>query len=161
MTCPENEAMLPTKHILVPMDWSEPSHRAFRLAVSLAREHDARLTLLHVVPLPALMHGPPQESYLDHLYEELCRMRPSDPKVRVRCLVAEGAPVAAILNATRESGCDLIVMGTHGRRGLNRLLMGSLAEEVVRRAPCPVLTVRAGVPARLTGEGEALQEVGS
>ena len=151
--------MLTTKHILVPMDWSEPSHRAFHLAVSLAREHDAQLTLLHVVPLPALMYGPPPQSYLDHLYEELCRMRPSDPKVRVRCLVAEGPPVAAILNAIRESGCDLIVMGTHGRRGLNRLLMGSVAQEVVRRAPCRVLTVRAGVPACLTGKGEALKEL--
>jgi nucleotide-binding universal stress UspA family protein len=151
--------MLPTKHILVPMDWSELSHRAFHLAVSLAREHDSQLTLLYVVPLPALMYGPPPASYLDHLYEELCRMRPSDPKVRVRHLVTEGAPVAAILNVARESGCDLIVMGTRGRRGLNRLLMGSVAEQVVRRAPCQVLTVTAGVPACSTGEGEALQEV--
>jgi nucleotide-binding universal stress UspA family protein len=159
MTCPENEAMLPTKHILVPMDWSEPSHRAFHLAVAMAREHDAQLTLLYVVPLPALMYGPPPENYLDHLYEELCRMRPSDPKVRVQHLVAEGTPVATILNMARESGCDLIVMGTHGRHGLNRLLRGSVAEEVVRRAPCLVLTVRAGVPASLTGEGESVQEV--
>jgi nucleotide-binding universal stress UspA family protein len=75
--------------------------------------------------------------------------------------VAEGAPVATILNAARERGCGLIVMGTHGRRGLNRLLRGSVAEEVVRRAPCLVLTVRAGVPACLAGEGEALQEVGN
>jgi nucleotide-binding universal stress UspA family protein len=159
MTCPENEAMLPTKHILVPMDWSEPSHRAFNLAISLAREHDAQLTILYVVPLPALMYGPPLESYLEHLYEELCRLRPRDPKVRVRHLLAEGAPVATILNAARESGCDLIVMGTHGRRGLNRLFRRSVAEEVVRRAPCLVLTVRAGVPACMTGEGAALQEV--
>jgi nucleotide-binding universal stress UspA family protein len=151
--------MLPTKHILVPMDWSEPSQRAFHLAVSLARERDAQLTVLYVVPLPALMYGPPPECYLDHLYKELCRMRPSDPKVRVRYLVAEGIPVATILNTARESDCDLIVMGTHGRRGLNRLLRGSVAEEVVRRAPCLVLTVRAGVPACLTGEGEAPQEV--
>jgi nucleotide-binding universal stress UspA family protein len=153
--------MLPTKHILVPMDWSEPSHRAFHLAASLAREHNAQLTLLYVVPLPALMHGPLPGSYLDHLYEELCRLRPSDPKVRVRHLVTEGAPVAAILNVARESDCDLIVMGTHGRRGLNRLLMGSVAEQVVRRAPCLVLTVRAGVPACLTSEGEAVKEVGT
>jgi nucleotide-binding universal stress UspA family protein len=151
--------MLPTTHILVPMDWSEPSHRAFHLAVSLAREHDAQLTLLHVVPLPALMYGPPPESYLDHLHEELCRRRPNDQTVRVRHLVTERALVAAILNATRESGCDLIVMGTHGRRGLHRLLMGSVAEEVVRRAPCPALTVRAGVPACLMGKGKALKEV--
>jgi nucleotide-binding universal stress UspA family protein len=153
--------MLPAKHILVPMDWSQASHRAFHLAVSLARGHDAQLTLLYAVPLQALMYGPPPESYLNHLYEELCRLRPSDPKVRVRHLVAEGAPVATILNAARESGCDLIVMGTHGRRGLNRLLRGSVAEEVVRRAPCLVLTARVGVPPWLTGEGPALQEVGN
>jgi nucleotide-binding universal stress UspA family protein len=121
----------------------------------MAREHDAQLTLLHVVPLPALMNGPPPESYLDHLYEELCRLRPRDPKVRVRNVVAEGAPVLTILNAARESGCDLIVMGTHGRRGLNRLLRGSVAEEVVRQAPCLVLTVRAGVPRTFPAIGPA------
>jgi nucleotide-binding universal stress UspA family protein len=139
--------MLPIRHILVPIDWSESSDRAFHLAASLAREHDAQLLLVYVVPLPAVMYGPPPASYLNHLLEALCRMRPSDPKVRVRCLLVEGDPATEILSAAREGNCDLIVMGTHGRTGLNRLLTGSVAEEVVRKAPCPVLTVKADDPA--------------
>jgi nucleotide-binding universal stress UspA family protein len=149
--------MLPIRRILVPIDWSEPSDEAFRLAASLAREHAAELLVLYVVPLAAVMYGPPPESYLEHLLEELRRVRPSDPKVRARYLLVEGAPAAAILSAAGESHCDLIVMGTHGRRGLNRLLSGSVAEAVVRKAPCPVLTVKARVPADspelLQGEG--------
>jgi nucleotide-binding universal stress UspA family protein len=138
--------MLPIRQILVPIDWSASSVRAFRLATSLAREHGGRLLLLHVVPLPAVMYGPPAESYLDHLREELDRMKGSDPGVGAECLLAEGDPARAILSAVREGRCDLIVMGTHGRKGLNRLLTGSVAEEVVRKAPCPVLTVKAEGP---------------
>jgi nucleotide-binding universal stress UspA family protein len=58
--------MLPIRHILVPIDWSESSDRAFHLAASLAREHDAQLLLVYVVPLAAVMYGPPPASYLNH-----------------------------------------------------------------------------------------------
>jgi nucleotide-binding universal stress UspA family protein len=141
--------MLSIRHILVPIDWSELSNRAFQLAASLARDYDAQLLVLYSVPLPAVMYGPPPESYLDHLREELCRLKPSDPKVRVQYLLVEGNPGNAILTAARETHCDLIVMGTHGRTGVNRLMRGSVAEEVVRKAPCLVLTVKAEVPANL------------
>jgi universal stress protein A len=151
--------MLPMRHILVPMDWSAASGRAFQVAASLASDHDGQLLLLYVVPLPAVMYGPPPESYLSHMHEELCRMKPSDPKVRCRYVVVEGDPAAAILGAAREGNCDLIVMGTHGRTGLNRLLMGSVAEEVVRKAPCPVLTVKAEVPAGLRAGGNPRKAV--
>jgi nucleotide-binding universal stress UspA family protein len=134
--------MLPLTHILVAIDWSELSNRAFQVAASLARKHDAELLVLYVVPLPAVMYGPPPEDYLNHLLEELRHIKPSYPKARVRYLLAEGDPATAILGAARESKCGLIVMGTHGRTGLNRLLMGSVAERVVRKAPCPVLTVK-------------------
>jgi universal stress protein A len=133
---------LPIKQILVPFDWSELSTCAFQLANSLASEHDAELVVLYVVPLPAVMYGPPPESYLNHLLEELCRIKPSD-KARARYLLLEGDPATAILRAARETNCDLVVMGTHGRTGLNRLLSRSVAEEVVRKAPCLVLTVKA------------------
>jgi len=93
------------------------------------------------------MYGPPSESYLDHLLEELCHIKPSDPKTPVQRLLVEGNPATAILNVAREINCDLIVMGTHGRTGLNRLLNGSVAEEVVRKAPCLVLTVKSDIPA--------------
>jgi nucleotide-binding universal stress UspA family protein len=135
--------MQPISQILVPIDWSEASCRAIQVAASLAREHDARLILLYVVPLPAVMYGPPPESYMKHLREELCCIRPSDPRTCVQHLMAEGDPATAILRTAQENHCDLIVMGTHGRTGLSRLLMGSVAEEVGRKASCPVMTVKA------------------
>jgi nucleotide-binding universal stress UspA family protein len=73
--------------------------------------------------------------------------------------MAEGDPAGAILRAARENQCDLIVMGTHGRAGLNRFLRGSVAEEVVRKAPCPVMTVNAEVPADLIGHGNGNNEL--
>ncbi len=138
--------MLPIKRILVPIDWSEASMRALQFASSLAREPDAELVVLYVVPLPTVMYGPPPESYREHLREELCRVQPTDPGTRVQHLLVEGNPARAILEAARDNRCDLIVMGTHGRTGLNRLLMGSVAEEVLRRASCPVVSVKAEVP---------------
>ena len=96
-----------------------------------------------------MMYGPPSESYLNHLRKELRCIRPSDPETHVEYLMTEGDPAAAILKAAREIPGELIVMGTHGRTGLNRLLMGSVAEEVIRKAPCLVLTVNSEVPADL------------
>jgi nucleotide-binding universal stress UspA family protein len=144
--------MLPIKRILVPIDFAELSNRAFQIAASLAREHNAQLVLLHVVPLAAVMYGPPPENYLDHLREELRHLGPSDPNTRVQCLLGEGNPATEIVREARENKCDLIVMGTHGRTGLNRFVMGSVAEEVVRKAPCLVLIVTNEVPANLSGE---------
>jgi nucleotide-binding universal stress UspA family protein len=145
--------MLPVHCILHPTDFSEGARGAFRLACALARDSDAELVVLSVVPLPAVMYGPPPESYMEHLREDLCRMRPPDAGMRFQHLVAEGNPATAILRAARDNGCDLIVMGTHGRTGLTRFLMGSVAEEVVRKARCPVLTVKGGLapePAHLS-----------
>jgi universal stress protein A len=147
------------KLILVPIDWGEPSNRAFQLAAALAREHDAQLVVLYAVPLSAVMYGPPPENYLDHLLEELRRIQPSDPKTRVKHLLVEGNPVAEILRAAEETKCDLIVMGTHGRTGLNRLLMGSVAEEVVRKAPCQVLTVKSHISENLIGKRKELEDL--
>ena len=138
--------MLPIRRILVPVDWSEPSKCAVKLAASLAQEHDAQLVVLYVVPLSVMMYGPPPESWLEHIREELCRIKPADSKTRVQHLVFEGDPATAILRAAKGNHCDLIVMGTHGRTGLNRLLRGSVTEEVVRKAPCLVLTVKTKVP---------------
>jgi nucleotide-binding universal stress UspA family protein len=149
--------MFPLRNILVPVDWSEPSKHAFQLAESLARGEGAQLVVLYVVPSPAVMYGPPPESYLEHMREELCRLKPSDPKTPVHHLLAEGEPATTILRAARENRCQLIVMGTHGRTGLSRLLMGSVAEEVVRKAPCPVLTLKAA-PAEARREYEFTPE---
>jgi nucleotide-binding universal stress UspA family protein len=151
--------MSPIRRILVPIDWSGPSNCAFQLATSLAQQDDAELIVLYVAPLPTVMYGPPPESYSRHVWDELCCMKRTDPKTRVRHLMAEGDPAHAILRTARENQCDLIVMGTHGRAGLNRFLMGSVAEEVVRKAPCPVMTVKAEVPAELIGQAKGHGEV--
>lgn len=133
--------MLPISRILVPYDWGKVSNHAFELAASLAQEHDAELVVLYVVPLPAVMYGPPTESYLKHMHEELGRIKPNDRKTRVKYLLAEGNPATEILRVAKETKCDLIVIGTHGRTGLNRFVLGSVAEEVIRKAPCLMLTV--------------------
>jgi nucleotide-binding universal stress UspA family protein len=149
--------MLPTSRILVPYDWGEMSNRAFRLAASLAQENDAELIVLYVVPLSAVMYGPPTECYLAQMCEELSRVKPSSPTTRVRHLLAEGNPATEILRVAKENKCDLIVIGTHGRTGLNRFVLGSVAEDVIRMAPCLVLTMTSEVPANLIGERQCDQ----
>lgn len=131
--------------ILHPTDLSATSRGAFRLACEVAQEHAAELIVLYVVPLPAVLYGPPPDSYLDHMLGELRRMRPADPDVHVEYRLTEGDAAKSILKTAEATRCDLIVMGTHGRAGLSRVLTGSVAERVVREAPCPVMTVTSKV----------------
>jgi len=140
--------------ILVPTDFSEYSDAAFRVASSLASEQEARLIVLHVNP-PATMHGEvidrrEPNGYYDRLWEELYARKPLDPRTEVEHRLREGDPVEEILEAAKESSCDLIVMGTHGRSGLGRLLLGSIAEKIMREAPCPVLTINRPLTHTLT-----------
>lgn len=143
--------MLAIRTILHPTDFSEQSDYAFRLACSLARDYGARLVVLHVAELPVaggidgMLILPPALD-LEPLREKLRQLRPTDPKVRVEHLLVEGATANEILRLGQEMECDLIVLGTHGRTGLGRLLMGSVAERVVRKARCPVLTVKTPSP---------------
>jgi nucleotide-binding universal stress UspA family protein len=143
--------MLPAKTILHPTDFSPPSECAFRLASSLARDYGARLIVLHVMGQPLIIQGgvmtappdptPPEEER-QAIREELLRIHPPDPAVTVERLLEEGDAATGILQVAQERSCDLIVMGSHGRTGLGRLLLGSVAEQVVRKAPCPVLIVK-------------------
>jgi nucleotide-binding universal stress UspA family protein len=157
------DVMLPIRIILHPTDFSESAGNAFRLACSLARDHGAQLVVLHVAaPQVSGYAGgvliPPPEGYLDELRAKLSGLQARDPKVRVEHRLVVGDPASEILRAASEPRCDVIVMGTHGRTGLGRLLMGSVAEQVVRRAPCPVVTVRAPVGApteMMAGTAEA------
>jgi len=146
----EERVMLPIHVILHPTDFSEQSHHAFRLACALARDHGSRLVLLHVVPPPVAMAGEglvlpapdPADEGVWHLLHQL------DVPTGILALrqVEQGDAAGEILRVAEEVNADLIVMGTHGRTGLPRLLMGSVAEKVLRRALCPVLVVKAPFP---------------
>ncbi len=137
--------------ILHPTDYSECSAQAFHIAGDLARQHQATLLVLHV----AETLGPENVTYGEvgsqvepagyrhRLEEDLRRSVPVVAGVTVQYLVTAGDPAEEIERVARVHSCDLIVMGTHGRTGLDRLLTGSVAEQVIRRAPCPVLTTRA------------------
>ncbi len=136
------------QRILYPTDFSERATAAFPLACALARDHGAQLLVLHVKPpvvIVGVLVAPEPPELRQQLHEQLNRLRPADPNVRVEHQLLEGEPAREILRLAREANCDLIVMGTHGRTGLPRLLLGSVAEEVMRKAACPVLTVKVPV----------------
>jgi nucleotide-binding universal stress UspA family protein len=148
--------MLEPRRILAPCDLSDASRPALERAVALAGWYHAELVVLRAVPLWATTWGyPPFMEPLadvprsrDELLQELKAFAsPSlDPRVTTRFVLEEGDAVDEILGAAAELSADLIVMGTHGRRGFERWAIGSVAEAVLRKAPCPVLTVRVGGP---------------
>jgi nucleotide-binding universal stress UspA family protein len=146
--------MLPLRTILCPTDFSKTSKHAFQMACTLAWDYAAHVIVLHVVePPPFVSFGELEkalqlpEGYRRELEESLRRFQSPEPVSIEHCLYT-GHPAKEILSLARERHCDAIVMGTHGRTGLGRLLLGSVAEEVVRKAPCPVLTVK--IPVALT-----------
>lgn len=157
--------MLPIHTILHPTDFSGRSNTALCLACSLARDYGAGLVILHTIPQPIVAYGegvipPDPDAVIREAQEELARLDVPCPGVPVTRRVEEGDPVSVILSVVRETAADLIVMGTHGRTGLGRLLMGSVAEQVVRRATCPVLTVTAfNVPAEAPADRTAATAV--
>lgn len=157
--------MLAIRTILYPTDFSESSEQAFRLACALARDYGARLVALHVVPPPTVVYAegvvPPEpEEYLQAMGEKLRQLKPRDPKLPLEHRLLQGDPAAEILRVAEETGCDVIVLGTHGRTGLARLLMGSVAEQVVRRAPCPVVAVKTRQAETKAAEAGTRDEVG-
>jgi nucleotide-binding universal stress UspA family protein len=144
------------EHILVPTDGSEAARRAVSEAIDLARQFDATVHALYVVDRSALAFaGGDDESYefddarlLEVLEEEGERATAmvadlaADVDVRVETSVERGAPAERILDYVDDNDVDLVVMGTHGRRGLDRFLFGSTAEAVSRRTTVPVMTIR-------------------
>lgn len=142
--------MLALKTILHATDFSPHSEYAFRLACSLARDHGAKVVVLHVVaPTPAVSYGEmivePDAALVQQGWDQLRQIRSPDPAVTVEHRLEQGFAAAEIVRVAEEIQADMIVLGTHGRSGLGRLLMGSVAEQVVRKAPCPVLTVKSPV----------------
>jgi len=144
--------MPPPRIILVPTDFSLHADRALEYAAELAARLDARIHLLHVVTYPVLATAEMSTMYIATLMESLRRDAQLGLDERVQryrdrvslgpVRIEEGDPRDQIDRTAETIGADLIAMGTHGRRGIRRLLLGSVAESVVRTAPCPVLTIR-------------------
>jgi nucleotide-binding universal stress UspA family protein len=142
------------RRILHPTDFSPASRRAFATALALARADRAALTIVHVLSLVGPLVGDayvPPEAYRQlgasarraagrRLTRLLARARRAG--VRARGLLLDGLPYEQIVRAARARRADLVVIGTHGRKGLPRFFLGSVAARVVALAPCPVLTVR-------------------
>jgi nucleotide-binding universal stress UspA family protein len=149
--------------ILHPTDFSAGGEHSLRVARSLARDLGARLVLFHVVPygLSANDIDVPVDPglYRQALAEERRLIDGPDLKYPVEARLARGDAAEEILRAATELDCGLIVMGTHGRSGLRRLLMGSVTESVMPRADCPVLAVKAGGGAEVSGPEVAAQPV--
>ncbi len=142
--------MFTLKSILVPVDFSEPSDAALATAVELAKQYNATLTIVHVFDLPPAYAGmdvPPMdlmapmvEAARKELDAKLAEVRASLPSAQI--VMGQGAPWREILAAAEDTHADLIVVGTHGRGGIKRVVLGSVAERVVRHSPVPVLTIR-------------------
>jgi nucleotide-binding universal stress UspA family protein len=142
-------AAAPIRTVLHPTDFSGPCAEAFRVACELAGDQSARLTVVHVAVPPPVgtikqpVPPPLAEDPRGKLEELLRRAQASAPGLQADYRVETGDAAPRIVGAAQETRCDLIVMGTHGRTGLGRALMGSVAEQVLRTAPCPVVTVKA------------------
>lgn len=142
--------------ILLPTDFSTAAEQALDVARSLARDHQAKVILLHVITPPPVREVVLPESDLDGLKNaaqgQLVALATRFPDVPVEPRALVGADGAAIVEVARDCHADLIVMGTHGRSGLSRLLLGSTSEYVLRHAPCPVLTIKPGAEQHLPQE---------
>jgi nucleotide-binding universal stress UspA family protein len=143
--------MLSIKKILVPTDFSTCAGDALRMGIELARKFGASVTVLHVYQIP--MYPLAEGTYIagPQITAELVRdITESLEKVKnefkgdvpIDTRMAEGVPYVEIAHTARDGHYDLIVIGTHGRTGVRHMLLGSVAERVVRTAPCPVLTTR-------------------
>jgi nucleotide-binding universal stress UspA family protein len=140
------------KHILVPHDFGDTAEHALAFALKLAEKFGARVTILHVTDVPsyAFPEGPAMTVQMMGEIERAARIaldaavaRARRPGVVVDGQIRQGPAWREIEAFARETKTDLIAIGTHGRRGLARALLGSVAEKVVRTAPCAVLTVHA------------------
>jgi|KBSMisStaDraftv2_1062788.scaffolds.fasta_scaffold804034_2 nucleotide-binding universal stress UspA family protein len=142
------------RQILVPTDFSDRSEVALTYGVALTRQFDASLHLLHVVESITVAADPQpwqwgsreeiDHAIASHAWDDLHRVIPAEDQrsVRVQFALEWGMPFVEIIRYAKAHAIDLIAMGTHGRSAVKHLVMGSVAENVVRTAPCPVLTVR-------------------
>lgn len=145
--------MRPFNNILIAIDFSENSTYAFEYALTLARQFDAELTVLHVINEPIDLRG----FYVPHIsfeqlekeieagaagmMEKFCQEKMGEFR-NYRTSIVNGIPYEEIIRKAKEIDASLIVLGTHGRTGLDHIIFGSTAERVVRSSPCPVLSIR-------------------
>lgn len=139
--------------ILIAIDFSENSEYAFEYALTLATQFQAELTILHVINEPVDLRGfyVPHISFeqlekeieegAEKMMEKFCQTRMGDFS-NYKTAIVTGIPYEEVIKKAEDTGSSLIVLGTHGRTGLDHLIFGSTAERVVRGASCPVLTIR-------------------
>jgi nucleotide-binding universal stress UspA family protein len=136
--------MVHVKKILYPTDFSSYSNQAYLHAVALAEVNKASLTVLYVYP--GVVEGAEAQRDVDqdraYWRSQLEQIRPADPNIPVTHVFLEGDAAGEIARYAADANMDLIVMGTHGRTGLERMLLGSVAEQTLRAAPCSVLVVK-------------------
>jgi universal stress protein A len=135
------------RKILFPTDFSLASQEALKWATSLARDSGASITIVHVEEPPMAygggeMYVGDDEGQREELKKSLVEVVPTDPSIHFEHKLLIGDPANAIVQTAEDENADFIVIGTHGRTGLTRLLMGSVAESVIRHAKCPVLTIK-------------------
>jgi nucleotide-binding universal stress UspA family protein len=132
--------MIRVKKILYPTDFSSYSNQAYFHALGLAEQYRASLTILYVfTPGSEGADGSGDRRYWQSQLEQI---RPANPSIAVSHVFLEGDAAGEIVRYAADAAVDVIVLGTHGRTGVERLLMGSVAEKVMRDAPCSVLVVK-------------------
>jgi len=149
--------MFAPKRILVPTDFSNYADNALRQAVDIAKQYHAKIFLLHVIGdhirqciedyclSDAVVKEIEQDSMmasLDNLKKEINRLSDDSSDIEISSYVKRGVPSEEVLREQEEKDIDLIVMASHGRTGISRILIGSVAEKVMRGAKCPVMLVR-------------------
>ncbi len=143
--------MINLKKILCPIDHSDGSKEALKYAVSFAMKNEAKLYLLHIIDIRSFDESIdtmaaqiPNDETIKQLKTKLLECIPEEIRsdMQLEALVVQGIPFAEIISIAKTNKVDMIVMGTHGRTGLAHIMIGSVSEKVVRKAHCPVLTVR-------------------
>ena len=143
--------MIILKKILCPIDHSDCSKEALKYAVSFALRNEAVLYLLHVIDirtfdenLDTITKQIADESSINNLKKKLLECVPEEIRsdMKIEAIVVQGIPFVEIIKTAKDNEVDMLVLGTHGRTGLAHMMLGSVSEKVVRKAPCPVLTVR-------------------
>jgi nucleotide-binding universal stress UspA family protein len=155
---PRELPMIRVKKILYPTDFSSYSNQAYFHALGLAEKYKASVTFVYVYT-PGGEGDDGTGADRKYWRNQLEQIRPSNPEIPVSHVMLEGDPATEIVRYAADAGIDVIVVGTHGRTGVDRLLMGSVAEKVMREAPCSVLVVK--LPRGSTSPERPVEKAGS